>query len=70
MTDSTFSVFDLSDHTWLATSERTWTADYRDAAHFNDALLAHDIGERERRPGASLHVMQRLAGRSDALPDE
>lgn len=36
-----------ADRLWLADDEKTWTASISDAAQFNDATLAYDVGLRE-----------------------
>jgi hypothetical protein len=42
---------------WLSDDEHTWTADYNSAAHFTNAKLAQDIGERESGPDRTIYVM-------------
>lgn len=61
MQNSTFVVFDAVLRKWLDASERAWTRNFEDAAHFTASALAEDIARREAVPGSELYVMQATA---------
>lgn len=53
----TYHVMDGNSGKWLADDERSWTADFQEAAAFLDAKLAQDIAVRELGEKGFYYVM-------------